>query len=118
MATPQGPACRALRKGGLSPSRRRLLELMQRIAFGRIEGLAVRGGEPSFDPPPRVVRKVKIGGENGPRPEVMSTDFPLKREVLELFEHLTELGDSTVRCLEVKGGVPFSLDVEEEPAVA
>lgn len=39
-------------KASLTPARRRLLELMQEINFGRIEGLAVRGGEPVLDPPP------------------------------------------------------------------
>jgi len=118
VVTVKGPACRPLRKGDLSPAQRRLLELMQHIGFGHIERLAVRGGEPVFDPPPRVVRKVKIGGENGPRPEAVSTDFCLKREVLELFEHLAELVNGTVQRLEVKAGVPFSLEVEEEPAAA
>ena len=100
-------------KASLSPKRWRLLELMQGINFGRIEGLHVRDGEPVFEPAPRVVRKVKIGAENGRRPELDAMDFVLKREVAELFEHLGRLGSGVVRTIEVKGGLPFALDIEE-----
>jgi hypothetical protein len=37
-------------KAALSPARRRLVELMQEINYGRIERLEVRDGEPVFDP--------------------------------------------------------------------
>ena len=101
-------------KGALSPRRRAIIELMQRINFGRIEGLGVRGGEPVFDPPPRVVRTVKMGGDNGPRPQVRSVDFDLRREVVEFFEHLGRLGNGVVGCIEVRYGLPFSMEIEGE----
>lgn len=47
----------------LSDGRRRLLRLMQDINFGAIEELEIRGGEPMFSPPPRVVREIKFGGD-------------------------------------------------------
>jgi hypothetical protein len=102
-------------KAGLSPARRRLVELMQGLNFGRIEGLAVRGGDPVFDPPPRVVREVKFGGENGPRPERAAADFVLKTQVAELFQQLDLLGDGTIDALEVKHGLPFRLILAEAP---
>ena len=55
------------RMASLSEARRRLIRLMQNINFGAIGDLEVRGGEPMFSPPPRVVREIKFGGENGPR---------------------------------------------------
>ncbi|HCF06303.1 MAG TPA: hypothetical protein DEU72_08760 [Desulfomicrobiaceae bacterium] len=100
-------------KASLTPARRRLLELMQEINFGRIEGLAVRGGEPVLDPPPRVVREIKFGGENGPRRELGSDDFALKAQAVEFFTHLSRLGDGTVEILEIKHGLPFRMSVEE-----
>lgn len=103
-------------KAALSPARRRLLELMQSIHFGRVENLVVRGGEPSFDPPPRVVREVKFGGDNGPRPELATGDFKLKAQVVELFRELDRLGDGTALVLEVKHGLPFRLLVAEAAA--
>ena len=36
---------------------------MQRIGFGRIESLRVLDGQLAFDPPPRVIREVKLGAE-------------------------------------------------------
>ena len=97
----------------LSPARRRLLALMQGINFGRIERLVVRDGEPVFDPAPRVVREIKFGGENGPRPEVKAQDFVLKAQTVELFTSLGRLGDGTVECIEVQHGLPFRMKVEE-----
>jgi len=100
----------------LSPARKRLVELMQGINFGRIEGLSVRRGEPVMDPPPRVVRKIKFGGENGSRPESAKADFALKAKVRDLFAQLEALGDGVIPCIEVQRGLPFRMTVEEVPA--
>ena len=57
-----------LRKSHLSPPRRRLIELMQSINFGRLENLRVRGGEPVLsDPDVVIVREIKFAGQNGAR---------------------------------------------------
>jgi len=96
----------------LSPSQRRLVDLMRRINYGRIEALHIRAGAPAFDPAPRVVRKVKIGGENGPQREP-SPNAPMKKDLIEMFEHMNLVGDGVVRSIEVKNGMPFSLDIEE-----
>ena len=89
------------------------MELMQRVNFGRIEHLAVLGGEPVFDPPPRVVREIKFGGDNRPRPEIAKADFPLKSRVRGLFARLEALGDGVILCIEVQHGLPFKMSVEE-----
>lgn len=100
-------------KATLSPARRRLLEMMQRLNFGRIEELEIRGGEPVFSPAPRVIQDIKLGGENGPRPELESADFVLRSQVIEFFAHLGKLGDGCVELIEVKHGLPFKLLVEQ-----
>ena len=96
----------------LSPAGRRLVALMQSVRFGRIRALAVRDGQPVFDPAPRVIRKIKISAQNGPRPEARRPDFAIRKEVIEFFEHLETLGTGVVRCIEIKDGLPFSLDIE------
>jgi hypothetical protein len=107
-----------LTKRSLSPERRRLLETMQRVNFGRIELLEIRDGEPIFDPPPRIVKDLKIGGENSARPELEKEDFLLKAPVIEFFEHLGRLGDGTVALIEIKCGHPSRLLIEQPaPAV-
>jgi len=105
-----------LTKAALSETRRRLVELMQNINFGRIEGLAVLDGDPVLDPPPRVIREVKFGGENGPRPELDAGNFLLKTQVVELFQHFDQLGDGTIEVLEIKHGLPFRMLVAEAAA--
>jgi len=103
-------------KSSLSRPRIRLIEWMQRVDFGTIEGLVVRDGEPVLDPPPRAVRDVKFCAENGPRPESDLEDFVLKAQIRDLFAHLDSLGNGTIRCLEVKHGLPFRMQVEEVTA--
>src|SRR2546421_12875236 len=75
---------RPFTKGSLSAPRRRLLELMQRIYFGRLEGLSVHAGEPAFDPPPRVTREHKFGGDNAPHPDLNSPHAALNAQQVEL----------------------------------
>jgi hypothetical protein len=100
-------------KGCLSPNRRRLLEAMQRLNFGRIEDLEIRSGEPTFSPAPRIIQDIKLGGvDNGRRPELDREDFVLRSCVIELFDHLEHLGDGTVSAIEVRYGLPVRLVVD------
>ena len=100
-------------KQNLSVARRQLVGLMHRINFGRIFDLEVRDGQPVMDPPPRVVREIKFGGDNGPRPEVAKADFTLKAQVRDLFAQLEALGDGVIPCIEIQRGLPFRMTVEE-----
>lgn len=99
-------------KSDLSPARRRLVEVMQDVNFGRIQNLHVVDGEPVFVPPTRVVREIKLGGENGPRPEADFADFTLKSQVVDLFHHFELLGEGVVEVLDIKHGLPFRMTVE------
>lgn len=92
---------------------RQCIRLMQTLNFGRIDGLVVRGGQPILDPPPEIVREVRFGAENGPRPEAAIEDFLLKAPVVEFFDQLSRLGDGIVESLEVKHGLPFRMTVRE-----
>ena len=96
----------------LSPARRRLLRLMQRLNFGRIEELSIRRGEPLFDPMPRVVVEHKFSSENGARPEAGMADFPLKNQHLDLFRLFDSLQDENFAMLRVMHGTPFSCEYD------
>ncbi len=99
-------------KGSLSLSRRWLVELMQQINFGRIERLVINDGEPVLDPPPRIIREIKFGGDNRPRPEADIDDFLLKAQIVALFSELDDLHDGMVEVLAFKHGLPFHMEVE------
>jgi len=101
-------------KSSLTAPQRQLVELLQQLNFGRIENLRVSGGEPAFEPAPRIVQKLKMGGENGPRPEVANEDFRLKQQTIEMLEAIAELGNGTVSAIEIKHGLPFSLEIEHQ----
>ena len=98
-------------KSELTETRRQLLELMQELGFGRIEALSVRAGDPVLDPPPRIVREVKFGGQNGPRAERELDDFTLRSQVVELHEEFDRLETGVIDVLTVKHGLPFNMQV-------
>lgn len=85
---------------------------MQEINFGRIERLEIKNGDPVFDPAPKIVREVKFGGENGPRPEVNGADFALKAQVLDLFLQMDGISSGQIAQIEIKHGLPFRMLVE------
>lgn len=101
------------RKAHVSVARQRLISLMQRLCFGSIEGLRVAAGEPILDPLPRVVRRRKNGGANAPRPQVMSSDFVLKREWVDFFRDLDAIGDGVILLIEVAHGLPIIHEFED-----
>jgi hypothetical protein len=98
-------------KSSLSQPKKWLVELMQSISFGQVTNLRVDRGEPLIDPPPQVIRKIKLGGENGPRPEAHCEDFLLKQQVSELFDVLGSVTNGDVVTIEVKHGLPFSVEI-------
>ena len=100
-----------LNKSELSKGRRRLVEICQRLRFGRIENLAVHNGEPVFDPAPRVIREHKFAGENAPHPAAARADCQLKNQVADLMSLLDQIGDGTIAVLTVKHGLPFHAEL-------
>ncbi len=101
------------KKSQLSSPKQHLIELMQHINYGRIEGIVIRNGEPIIKPLPRIVRQVKFGAENGPRSDTYKRDFTLKVQVLDLITQIEALGNGIIYSLEVKNGLPFKMNVEE-----
>ena len=104
-------------KSVLSKSQSRLVEILQRLNYGRVEELHVRNGEPVFDPAPRIIQKLKMGGENGPRPESALQDFLLKHQTIEMLQAIADLGEGKILAIECKSGLCFSLEIEHRDAV-
>lgn len=98
---------RSSRLSHLAPGNRRLIGLMQSTGFGTLEQVHVRHGDVRFDPAPVVTREIKLASEDlVPAP---AGDFLLKRQHIELIEHLAQLGDGVVPLIEVKHGLPFRI---------
>jgi hypothetical protein len=99
-------------KSDLSSRPRQLVELLQEQPFCRIEALQVRGSEPDFTHPPKIIQKLKMGADNGPRQEASLQDFLLKKQVVDLLETIAELGEGEIRSIEVAHGLPLSVEIE------
>jgi hypothetical protein len=101
----------------LSPARKALVRLFQKVNFGEVQGVHVRDADPIFDQASVVVIDVKLYKEELPRPEFGITDFDLGAEVCRLISLLDELKDGTIQRLEVRAGVPRHI-VFESPISA
>ena len=99
--------------GHLSPGRQRLVRLIQRVNFGRVENLLIVHGEPVFKPAPRMVQTVKLGGDNERRAEAGIEDFQLTGPVMDMLNQLTDLGDGRIERLDVRHGLPFFMEIEQ-----
>ena len=106
----------SINKTSLNAPQQQLIELMQRIYFGRIVHLRVIDGHPAFTADTRIERDIKFTGESSTRPPNTTGDFTLKQEVWALLAHLAALGDGLIRQLEIKHGLPFLMRIEERAA--
>lgn len=94
----------------LTPAQRRMLEIIRALRFGIIQAIVIRGGQPYYDPAPRIVQSIKLGSHPEPSRQAGDNDT-LHKAFAYLFEHLDTLGDCTVN-IEVQHGLPFRLIVE------
>jgi hypothetical protein len=87
---------------------------MQQLGFGRFEFLRIERGELVLTPCPDSVSEIKFGAK-GDRPEPPGGEFLLKPQVGELFEYVRSVDSGEIRVLEVKNGLPFSMEIEHRP---
>jgi len=102
----------------LRPTERAFVTAMQRLCFGRFESLGIERGELVLDPWPTMVRSVKFAGEESTVPRMSSDEFTLKRQVIELFEYVRAVESGEICCLEIRHGLPFSMEVKHGPSVS
>jgi hypothetical protein len=98
----------------LRPSERRFVAAMQELGYGSFESLQIRAGELVLDPWPTTVRSVKFGGATVNQPGTRPREFELKKQAAELFAHVRSINAGLIRVLEVRGGLPFSMDIVED----
>lgn len=95
--------------------KQKLVELMSQIGFGRIEQLVVRGGEPVFDPPPRVTREFRFGPQPAADRRPIAGTGALKNATHEVLAALASIGDGTVDFIEVRHGLAFRMVTAVSP---
>jgi hypothetical protein len=112
ISTIQSAANRSVSTHDLLPSERAFVVAMQQLGFGRVEGLRIDHGEVVLDPWPTTVRGVKFGSEDAATSRPAPEEFQLKRQVIELLEYVREVEAGEIRMLEIRHGLPFSMEVE------
>jgi len=96
----------------LLPSERTFVTAMSHLGFGRFEYLRIEHGELVLDPWPTVVRDVKFGSQDPGASKIPPDEFELKPQVAELFEYVRSVDAGEIRTLEIKHGLPFSMEIE------
>ena len=100
-------------KASLSPARRRLVEMMQEINYGRIERLKVENSEPVFDPRPKIVHQVVFGKDDAPNARRARHSFALKKQVAELFEFFDQAQWFLIQELVINDGLPVRMSITD-----
>jgi len=95
---------------------RAFVAAMRQLRFGRFESVRIERGELVLSPWPAMVRSVKFACEESASPQTSPDEFELKRQVVELFEYVRTIEAGEIRCLEVRHGLPFSMEVEHRPS--
>jgi len=90
----------------LSPSRQRLVRILQQLNFGELQDVQVSAGEAVIEATFEVIVDLKLDAGSAPRQEQNLQDFELREELLRLFECLDDLKDGTIQRLEIRAGIP------------
>ena len=96
----------------LLATERTFVAAMTGLGFGRFEFLRIDRGELVLDPWPTVVRDVKFGSQDPGAARTVPADFELKPQVAELFAYIRGVEAGEIRTLEVKSGLPYSMEIE------
>ena len=96
----------------LLPSEAAFIAAMQQLSFGRFEYLQIHSGELVLDPGPVTVRDIKFGSPVTPG-KLVEASSALRPQVAEFFEYVREVDAGEIRELEVRHGLPFSMEIEQ-----
>jgi hypothetical protein len=97
----------------LRPAERRLVTVMRQLGYGRIECIRIDGGQLVLDPWPTVVRSIKFGSATPNQPDDKPDECALKKQIAEFLAQVRCVDDGVIRILEVRGGLPFSMEIAD-----
>ncbi len=104
-----------MRQHELSVSQRKLLILMEKVSYGRINNLEIRKGEPVVSEKSTIMRDMKLGADDSYA--AIGDDFQLKKKVIDFFEELMKIKEGFIRKIEIRGGLPILIQLEEKIAI-
>lgn len=84
---------------------------MWELGFGIFKHLQIRGGEMVVEPAPVTVRHVKFGTPATPAKRSGAVS-ELRQQTAELFAYIRGVDRGEIRTLEIRHGIPFSMEVE------
>jgi hypothetical protein len=94
----------------LSPARKRLVDVLRELQFGRISDLSIVGGEPQWTPAPTIIQTIKLPVEAG-AVDPLEGDCVLKKPVLDLFLCFDRRQRAVVSRLECRFGLPCLVEI-------
>jgi hypothetical protein len=106
--TSSGP----LQFASLSAARKRLVETLRKLQFGRIEYLYISRGEPEWKPGPTIIQTIKLPVDSGAIDPVVD-DCMLKKPLVDLFRCFDRQQSGVVRRLECRFGLPCLVEIIE-----
>jgi hypothetical protein len=107
-------AVRPISTRDLLPSERGFVAALEQLGFGRLEFLRIHSGELVLDPWPMTVQLLKFSAAET-EPYKPSAEFELKKATAALFEYIRSVDEGEIRCLEVRHGLPFAMEVDFRP---
>jgi len=95
---------------GLSPARKRLVDTLHELRFGRIANLSICCGEPQWTPPPTIIQTIKLPLE-AEAGDLIGSDHVLKTGWVDLFRCFDRLQNAVVSRLECRFGLPCLVEI-------
>jgi hypothetical protein len=95
----------------LSASERTFVKVLQQLGFGHLEAVKIRRGALVLDPWPKTVQLLKFGAAEN-QPVRRAAVFELKKSMAEFLEFVRGVDDGEIRRIEVRHGLPFSMEIE------
>ena len=94
----------------LLPSETAFLATMEELGFGRFEQLQIRGGELVLNPWPVTVLDIKFAAKAA-ADSAAPGNAKLRPQVAEFFEYVRDVATGEIRELQVRHGLPFSMEI-------
>jgi len=89
---------------------------MRRLGYGRYEMLRIERGELVLTPWPITIRQVKFGSSDPGSEKERRGEFKLKEQIAQLFEYTRSVSSGQISILEIRGGLPFAVQIVQQPA--